>query len=95
MARNPFGVPHHRQKVTGRQTLARTVSDSYFFRQQKRVCDGSAELVSMLGFGAPMNSAVSLDLVCDSVDFAGWAVIEQAIDLLVEDKLTDQPSAIL
>ena len=32
MPRNPFGVPHHRQQVACRQTLARTVADTYFFR---------------------------------------------------------------
>ena len=48
----------------------------------------------MLRFGAPVDSAVSLNLVRCSIDFPGWAVIEQAIDFLIEYKLTDQPSAI-
>jgi len=92
--RDPPGVADHRQEVTGRQPFMDGVTHADLLGQQVRVGDRPAKLVAPLGLGTPVDAAVTLDLLWSSIDRPRRVVVEQAIDLFVEDELTDQPAPV-
>ena len=95
MPGDPLGIANHGQQMAGRQGFLAVVTDTDLFWQEKGISNCPTELVAALGLGTPVNAAVPGDLIGGTVNSARWFVIEQAIDLLVENKLTDHPASVM
>ena len=76
MPGDPLGVADHGQQMTGRQRVLAVVAYADFVRKQEGIRDRPAELVAALGLGAPMDTAVSCDLVGNAVYVSRRLVVE-------------------
>ena len=92
---DPLGVAHHRQKVSSRKPFLAIVTDTDLLGQEEGISDGAAELVAVLGLRAPVDPAVTTNIMCGSVDLPGRLVIQKTIRLLAENILTDHPAAVV
>ena len=63
MPGDPLGVAHHRQEVSSRKPLLAVVAHADLLGQEERIGDGAAELVAVLGLRAPVDPAVTSDIV--------------------------------
>ena len=86
---NSLRVSDHRQEVAGSQPGVCTVANPNLFREQEWVRNCPSKLVPAFRLGAPVNSAIAADRPGIPVNIPGRIIVEQAIDLLIEDKLAD------
>ena len=95
MPGDPLGVAHHRQQVTSRKRFLAVVPNTDLLGQEEGISDGATELVAVLGLRAPVDPAVTTDIVRVSVDFPGRLVIQKTIRLLAKDILADHPATVV
>ncbi|MDB4515683.1 hypothetical protein N9086_05275, partial [Akkermansiaceae bacterium] len=67
--------------MSSRKPLLAIVSHADLLGQEEGISDGTAELVAVLGLRAPVDPAVTSDIVRVSVDLPGRLVIQKTIRL--------------